>query len=221
MKRHVKNTSKAVEILHRKYIGEDAERKLSLEAERVNAEVASTIYELRQEAGLTQKELADLIGTTQSVVSRLEDADYEGHSLSMLKRIAQALNKRLQVCIKTIEPDAQIIRFAFQEVIRKLRQSRGLTVDQLAGKLDIDRNEIIAMERDSYARPSPLTLYKLSHYYGVSQKKLSELAGYIRIQDEVRNRASQFAAQSDSFALLTPEEKRQLDEFVGFLREET
>lgn len=221
MKKRVKNTSKAVEILHRRYIGEDVQRKLALEAERVNAEVASTIYELRQEAGLTQKELADLMGTTQSVVSRLEDADYEGHSLSMLKRIAQALNKRLQVRIKSIEPGAQIIRFAFQDVMRKLRQSRGLTVDQLAEKLDIDRNEIIAMERDSCARPSPLMLYKLSHYYGVSQKKLSELAGYIRIQDEVRNRASRFAAQSDSFAFLSPEEKRQLDEFVSFLREET
>ena len=42
----------------------------------------------RTEAGLSQKELAEMIGTTQSVISRLEDADYEGHSLSMLSRIA-------------------------------------------------------------------------------------------------------------------------------------
>ena len=79
----------AVEILHRRYIGDDAKRKASLQAEHVNAEVAQTIYELRKEASLTQKELAELVGTTQSVISRLEDADYDGHSLSMLNRIAR------------------------------------------------------------------------------------------------------------------------------------
>ena len=92
-----KKTSKAFDILHRRYIGENAERQASLEAERVNAEVARTIYELRKKAGLTQKELGQIVGTTQSVISRLEDADYEGHSLSMLHRIAMALNRRLSV----------------------------------------------------------------------------------------------------------------------------
>ena len=55
------------------------------------------IYELRMEAGLTQKELAKRVGTTQSVISRIEDADYEGHSLTMLQRIAAALQQRLEV----------------------------------------------------------------------------------------------------------------------------
>jgi transcriptional regulator with XRE-family HTH domain len=97
-----KKTAKTFDILHRRYIGEDAERQVSLEVERVNAEVARTIYELRKKAGLTQKELAQMVGTTQSVISRLEDADYEGHSLSMLHRIAMALNRRLSV--QMIEP---------------------------------------------------------------------------------------------------------------------
>ncbi len=90
-------TSDAVEILHRKYIGESPERQASIETERVNAEVAQAIYDLRREAGLTQKELAEIIGTTQSVISRLEDADYEGHSLSMLSRIAGHLDRRLVI----------------------------------------------------------------------------------------------------------------------------
>ena len=97
-----KKTSGTFDILHRRYIGENAERQASFEAERVNAEVARTIYELRKKAGLTQKELAQMVGTTQSVISRLEDADYEGHSLSMLNRIAMALNRRLSV--QMIEP---------------------------------------------------------------------------------------------------------------------
>lgn len=94
-----KATTDAVEILHRRYVGDDPERKASLQEERVNAQVARTIYELRKEAGLSQKELADLVGTTQSVISRLENDDYEGHSLRMLNRIAKALNKRLRILV--------------------------------------------------------------------------------------------------------------------------
>jgi transcriptional regulator with XRE-family HTH domain len=96
MKKH-KKTMNAVEILHRRYVGDDPERKASLQEERVNAEVARAIYDLRVEAGLSQKELAARIGTTQSVISRLEDADYDGHSLKMLHRIATALRRRLTV----------------------------------------------------------------------------------------------------------------------------
>jgi predicted transcriptional regulator len=55
------------------------------------------IYEARTQAGLTQQELADLVGTKQPVIARLEDADYDGHSLSMLQRIATALHKRLEI----------------------------------------------------------------------------------------------------------------------------
>jgi ribosome-binding protein aMBF1 (putative translation factor) len=76
-KREITN---AVNILHRRYVKDDPERKASLERERVNAEVAQIIHDLRTEAGLSQKGLADAIGTTQSVISRLEDADYNGHS---------------------------------------------------------------------------------------------------------------------------------------------
>jgi transcriptional regulator with XRE-family HTH domain len=65
--------------------------------ETVNAEVARLIYETRKMAGLTQTELAKLIGSKQSVIARLEDADYEGHSLTMLQRIAIALNQRIEI----------------------------------------------------------------------------------------------------------------------------
>ena len=68
-----------------------------IEEETLNAQVAAIIYQVRTKAGLTQQELADLVGTKQPVIARLEDANYEGHSLTMLQRIAQALNKRVEV----------------------------------------------------------------------------------------------------------------------------
>ena len=59
--------------------------------------MARKIYELRTQAGLSQRELAKLVGTTASAICRLEDADYEGHSLAMLRRIAAALNTRVEI----------------------------------------------------------------------------------------------------------------------------
>jgi transcriptional regulator with XRE-family HTH domain len=59
--------------------------------------VARKIYDLRQEAGLSQRALAKIVGTSASAICRLEDADYEGHSLAMLSRIAQALDRRVEI----------------------------------------------------------------------------------------------------------------------------
>jgi DNA-binding XRE family transcriptional regulator len=89
-------TTDAVKIMDR-MIGEDSDLRQLADEALVNAEVAQLIHELRIKAKLTQKQLAELVGTTQSVIARLEDADYEGHSLSMLQRIAAAVNKRLEV----------------------------------------------------------------------------------------------------------------------------
>ncbi len=68
-----------------------------LQKERINLAVSRQIYEARAAAGLSQRELAGLVGTTQSVIARLEDADYDGHSLSMLRRIAAALGCAVEV----------------------------------------------------------------------------------------------------------------------------
>ena len=92
-----KPTSDAVEILHRRYYRGKPNRLADLEAARANDHVARKIAALRIEAGLTQRQLAKLIGTTASVICRLEDADYEGHSLAMLNRIAAALNRRVEI----------------------------------------------------------------------------------------------------------------------------
>jgi ribosome-binding protein aMBF1 (putative translation factor) len=97
-------TSDAASILHKRYIKNKADRD-SLERERENLTVAEQVHMLRTQAGLSQKQLAGKVGTTQSVISRLEDADYDGHSLTMLRRIALALNQKIQV--QFIPEDAQ------------------------------------------------------------------------------------------------------------------
>lgn len=76
---------------------DDRARKASLQDQRINAEVARLIYRRRTAARLSQAALAERVGTTQSVISRLEDDDYAGHSLTMLSRIAAALDRKLAV----------------------------------------------------------------------------------------------------------------------------
>jgi len=98
MTKHKKEkTSDAVEILHRRYVRGDAGKLAELEQIRADYAVARKIYDLRTKAGLSQRELAKLVGTTASAICRLEDADYEGHSMAMLNRIAAALNKRVEI----------------------------------------------------------------------------------------------------------------------------
>jgi len=212
-------TQDAVSILHGRYVKDDPERKAALQEERVNAEVARLIHDMRTAAGLSQQQLAELIETTQSVISRLEDADYEGRSLSMLERIATALNQKLTVVMTAREPEEQEVREAFHRVVQMLRRSRGLTIDALAEKTEIDRGELVALERNPGYRPSPLTLHRLSQFFEVPDRQLAVLAGAIRdVPDNLRLQAAKFAAQSESFSKLTKEEQRVLDEFIGFLR---
>jgi DNA-binding XRE family transcriptional regulator len=97
MAKRMKPTTDALEILHRRFYANQPTRLKDLEEARANEEIARKIHELRIAADLTQTQLARLIGTTASVICRLEDADYEGHSLAMLRRIAGALNQRIEI----------------------------------------------------------------------------------------------------------------------------
>jgi DNA-binding XRE family transcriptional regulator len=97
MTKRPKPTSDAVEILRRRFYEGKPARLKSLEEGRANEEIARRIFELRTVAGLTQSQLARLIGTTASVICRLEAADYEGHSLAILRRIGAALNQRVEI----------------------------------------------------------------------------------------------------------------------------
>jgi ribosome-binding protein aMBF1 (putative translation factor) len=68
-------TCNAIEILGQ-LTGDDPELREMIAEETVHAQVARMIYEVRMAAGFTQQQLASLLGTQQSVIARLEDADY-------------------------------------------------------------------------------------------------------------------------------------------------
>lgn len=74
-------------------------------------DIALQLAELRRARGLTQQQVADLLGTKQQAIARLEDPAYSGHSLSMVRKYVEALGATLDVTVipaeATAEYDAQ------------------------------------------------------------------------------------------------------------------
>src|SRR5258708_6410113 len=89
--------SAAVQELYEELIGDDAAAQEEFDEGLVNIEAAQLIHNMRRKAGLSQRELARRVGTSASAINRLESAGYEGHTIAMVRRIATALNRRLEL----------------------------------------------------------------------------------------------------------------------------
>jgi len=72
-------------------------------------DVALQIAALREKAGLSQKDLARKLKTSQQQISRLESTSYEGHSLSMLRRVASALDATVRVTLTSKDESAPML----------------------------------------------------------------------------------------------------------------
>jgi len=77
--------------------GKSATYRMSFARTLQQVDLALLVREMREDAGLTQTELARKVGTAQSVIARLEDAEYTGHSLAMLERIAAVCGVALKL----------------------------------------------------------------------------------------------------------------------------
>jgi ribosome-binding protein aMBF1 (putative translation factor) len=89
-------TSDFIDVIQNQ-LARDPELEDLVDSEAVHADIAQCIFDARTSAKLSQRKLAELVDTQQSVISRMEDASYEGHSISLLRRIARALGCRLSV----------------------------------------------------------------------------------------------------------------------------
>jgi transcriptional regulator with XRE-family HTH domain len=82
---------------------QDADFRARFEAADQAWDIALQLAALRQTRGLTQKQVAELLGTKQQAIARLEDPAYTGHSLSMVRRYVEALGASLDVTIVPLE----------------------------------------------------------------------------------------------------------------------
>jgi transcriptional regulator with XRE-family HTH domain len=86
-------------------------------------EVALQLAALREKAGLSQKELARKLKTSQQNISRLESPSYEGHSLTMLRRVAAVLGATIRVTIAPKEESAPMMLSETKGAYRIRRKS--------------------------------------------------------------------------------------------------
>ena len=75
----------------------DPEFKLHYEEERQALKLAVKITKLRRKKGLSQQQLAKLMGTSQQAISRIESGEYEGFTLKTLEKIAKATGTRVKI----------------------------------------------------------------------------------------------------------------------------
>ena len=75
----------------------DPEFRRLYKEEEAKFSVSQKIRKLREKLRITQQQLAKLTKTTQAAIARIESADYEGHSLSKLRELAEALGARLGI----------------------------------------------------------------------------------------------------------------------------
>jgi ribosome-binding protein aMBF1 (putative translation factor) len=112
----VKRTRNFADVIRAKLAGDTGLRE-QVREESLDADIAQKVYDLRTAAGLTQRGLAERIHTQQSVISRIEAADYDGHFLTLLKRIADALGKELTVEFRDVPSRVKAVK-------RKARRNR-------------------------------------------------------------------------------------------------
>jgi DNA-binding Xre family transcriptional regulator len=65
--------------------------------------LAEEVIKLRLEKNMTQKDLAEIAGTSQPAIARLESGKYNNISLSFLRKIGKALNVEPEIHFKRAE----------------------------------------------------------------------------------------------------------------------
>lgn len=97
--------SELVETLRSEF--QDKEYRHAYADECLNAMIAAQIKVLREQRGMTQKQLAAATGMGQPRIPLLEDASYENWTVNTLKRFAKAFDVALSV---KFESFSQLIR---------------------------------------------------------------------------------------------------------------
>jgi DNA-binding XRE family transcriptional regulator len=106
-KEQKKSTTDARSILRRRIHRGGKERIVQLEQTRREMSLGMKIRAVREEAGFTQQQLAEQIGTQRSAISRIEDADYDGHSVGLLAKVAEALDMLLLIDFQPKHPPSR------------------------------------------------------------------------------------------------------------------
>ena len=111
-------------------------------------DVAIKLASLRKSSGMSQKELAKRVGTSQQQISRLESPSYEGHSLSMLRRVAYVLGASVHVEIQGKKQQTPPVVSEAKAIYRVKSKDARKRSELLKFELDILRKEKVDIVRN-------------------------------------------------------------------------
>lgn len=101
MPKNANTPTREIRDEHQKYVQERMKRsprfRRSYARYGRQVDLALLVCKMREAAGLSQAQLAARAGTTQSVIARLEDAEYTAHSLKTIEKIAAACGVELSL----------------------------------------------------------------------------------------------------------------------------
>lgn len=120
---------------------------------------------------------------------------------------------------ENVNNDLEIFKISFHILMRKLRISKEISMENLANQIDLDLIELYRIENEIEYKPSPRTIMQLAKYYDIPYKVLAEIAGAVKNPDkELAENMVKYVAKSCSYEKLTNEEKEQLSAIINVLR---
>ena len=117
--------------------------------------------------------------------------------------------------------DVQDLHRGLGTILQMLRRRDGLSVDKLAQEARVNASELRRIERDPMFDPNPRTIFQLEQHFKLPSRSLVLLSGAVHVADDVRDEAVRFAARSEDISRLTRGQRKLLNRFVKFLRENT
>ena len=151
-------------------------------------------------------------------VERDEKADVSAGMLDLGRLQAEPPTARVESIQASAETES--LHPAFGRLINLWRRKRGLRMDVLADRAQIDLTELIEIERNLHYTPEPRTVYQLAKTLELPSERMLELSGNLVVRDSsLGEEAIRFAARSESVEKLSKDEQRALEEFVKFLSE--
>jgi transcriptional regulator with XRE-family HTH domain len=119
------------------------------------------------------------------------------------------------------ESKAQLAeRVALAKLVELRRRQYRLSAEALAKKAEVDLEDVLSIERGEGTVPGLQAVHRLAQALELPEPRLLELAGLVPAKDaRFREASVRFAARSEPVAILLPEEREALEEFVGLLAE--
>ena len=117
--------------------------------------------------------------------------------------------------------DVQDLHRGLGAILQMLRRREQLSADKLAQEARVNASELRRIELDPAFDPNPRTIFQLEKYFKLPSRSLVVLSGAVDVNDNVRAEVVRFAASSEDISGLTKEQRKLLNRFVQFLRENT